>query len=99
MLKEPKVVITAVERYKYDNMEDTGEDKNKAKTQIERKIKKVLGKKGTDNLTDKEINDTLYEVAISKKELSTKSLKADLTEYETNTPSQNPTDKGHFAEN
>jgi len=93
LVKDPKVVITVIKRYEYDNLDDTGEDKDKDKTQMERKIKKVLNKKGTDNLTDKEINDTLYEVAIGTKTLSAKALKADLSEYEV-TDEQTP--KSHL---
>ncbi|CAG8681668.1 6361_t:CDS:2 [Ambispora leptoticha] len=83
LLKDPKIVIITIKRYEYDNMEDTGDDKDKKKTQLERKIKKVLNKKGIDNLTDVEINTTLYEVAIGTKTLHAKALKDDLTEYST----------------
>jgi hypothetical protein len=81
--KEPKEVIKIILKYEYDQLTDGTEtdDEKKAKTQQERKIKKVLGKSASDTLTEAEISQTLYEVAIGEKTLSSKSLKADLSEY------------------
>ena len=83
---EPKVIISAIEKYKYDNLSDAGEDKDKIKTQMERRIKKALKKKGTDALTEAELTETLYKVATGEITLSSQALKADLTEYTTETP-------------
>ncbi|CAG8852945.1 4289_t:CDS:2, partial [Gigaspora margarita] len=83
--KEPQEVIKLILKYEYDQLTDGSEtaDEKKAKTQQERKIKKLLGKTASETLKAEEITQVLYEVAIGSKTLSSKALKADLSEYET----------------
>jgi hypothetical protein len=95
--KEPKDIITHIELYVFNNLPDTGEDKDRAKTQWIRKVKKALGKTGAEidqDLTPEEIKEAVYKIAVGELELSTQALKADLTEYETQTTQQ--TEPSHW---
>jgi len=92
--KEPKDVITYIARFEFNNLSDSGKDKDKAKTQMIRKLKKALSKEASHTLTDEEINDALYKVEVGELTLNTKSLKEDLTEY--TTAEETKAEEGHF---
>jgi len=93
--KKPKDVITYIARFEFNNLSDSGKDKDKAKTQMIRKLKKALSKEASHILTDEEINEALYQVEVGELMLSTKSLKQDLTEY-TTAEETKAEEKGHF---
>ncbi|KLL04829.1 MAG: hypothetical protein MRERV_11c066 [Mycoplasmataceae bacterium RV_VA103A] len=88
LLKEPKDIITYIACFVYNQLDDSApEEKNKKKTQMKRRIAKKLNKTN-DQLTDEELNESLYQIEIGEMILDTKFYKADLSEI-TNQPEQN----------
>jgi len=79
MDKEPKVVIVAIERYKYENSSDSEKDKN-SKVQIKRRIAKALGKSSAEELTEQELNDNLHKNATGDINLGDKTYDENLNE-------------------
>jgi len=93
MEEEPKKVIQLIKKYELDKMADSGEEKDKKKTQFLRRLAVKKGKKTTDTvktLTDAELLEALYEEAVGDITLDTsKFYQEDLTEISTPIPSPN----------
>ncbi|CAG8784727.1 1258_t:CDS:1, partial [Racocetra persica] len=85
--KEPKDIITYIARFTYNQLPDTGEEKNKQKTQMKRRIAKKLNKTKESELKDEELNDSLYKIEIEELTIDNKFYTADLKEI---TTTQNP---------
>ena len=91
--KKAKEVITLIRKWEYDQ---ASEDK---KSRQLKEIKMNLSKKPTDNLSEAEISEGLYKLAVS--EFSTKT-DSEITQWEKGEEQQkNPKtdEKGHFAKN
>ncbi|CAG8547647.1 14406_t:CDS:2 [Cetraspora pellucida] len=78
--KEPKDIITYIARFVYNQLDDNASDeKNKKKTQMKRRIAKKLNKSNESELTEQELNDSLYKLEIGELTIdNTKYYKADL---------------------
>ncbi|CAG8844554.1 10758_t:CDS:2, partial [Racocetra persica] len=81
--KEPKDIITYIARFVYNQLPDTGDEKNKQKTQKKRRIAKKLNKSNESELKEEELNESLYKIEIGEMILDSKFYKADLTEITT----------------
>ncbi|CAG8441170.1 9185_t:CDS:2 [Cetraspora pellucida] len=89
LLKEPKDIITYIARFVYNQLDDSAaNEKDKKKTQKKRRIAKKLNKTNESELTEQELNDSLYQIEIGEMTLDSKYYKADLSEI-TNQPEQN----------
>ncbi|CAG8669375.1 7083_t:CDS:2, partial [Cetraspora pellucida] len=89
LLKEPKDIITHIARFVYNQLDDSAaNEKDKKKTQKKRRIAKKLNKTNESELTEQELNDSLYKIEIGEMILDSKYYKADLSEI-TNQPEQN----------
>jgi hypothetical protein len=90
--QEPKKIITYIVRYEYNNLDDSAtEEKDKKKTQKKRRIAKQLNKTNESELTDNELNNSLYQIEVGEMTLDSKFYNADLSEITIETP----TDKGN----
>ncbi|CAG8746228.1 4516_t:CDS:2, partial [Racocetra persica] len=85
--KEPKDIITYIARFTYNQLDDNASDeKNKKKTQMKRRIAKKLNKTNESELTEQELNDSLYKLEIGDLTIdNTKYYKADLSEITSQT--------------
>ncbi|CAG8565653.1 31439_t:CDS:2, partial [Racocetra persica] len=82
--KEPKDIITYIARFEYNQLPDTGDEKNKQKTQKKRRIAKKLSKTNESELKDEELNESLCKIEIGELTIdNTKYYKADLSEITT----------------
>ncbi|CAG8552939.1 9596_t:CDS:2 [Cetraspora pellucida] len=87
--KEPKEIITLIARFTYNQLDDTGEEKNKKKTQKRRRIAKKLNKAKESDLSEQELNESLYQLETGELTIDTsKSWTADLKEISATTPQQ-----------
>ncbi|CAG8832757.1 33952_t:CDS:2, partial [Racocetra persica] len=67
LLKEPKDIITYIARFVYNQLDDSASDeKNKKKTQMKRRIAKKLNKIKESELTEQELDDSLYQIEIGE---------------------------------
>ena len=60
LTKEPKQIITLIKRYEYNQLTDTG------KSEKLKKLKWTLKRQDSENITEEEINDTLYKIAVAE---------------------------------
>ncbi|KLL04636.1 MAG: hypothetical protein MRERV_16c051, partial [Mycoplasmataceae bacterium RV_VA103A] len=70
---------------------DTGDEKNKQKTQKKRRIAKKLNKSNESELKEEELNESLYKIEIGEMILDSKFYKADLTEITTSSEQEEQT--------
>jgi hypothetical protein len=84
LTKEPKEIITLIARFTYNQLDDSSEvEKDKQKTQQKRRIAKKLNKSKESELTEAELNESLYKIRVGEMTLDNKFYQADLSEITT----------------
>src|SRR2546421_10988015 len=82
MKEKPEEVISLIELYKYDNLDNSAtNEKDKKKTQLKRRIAKALNKTKESDLPDSDIPENLVKVRTGELKIETsKHYTADLKE-------------------